>query len=334
MKRCRRFLAILLCFSMVWIPVSANGMGTTVLLEQLAEEHIQKTVNGNEVTYSNLQGFIAEAVEQFPDLDSLELAKFTMTYTNLSGVDTLPNEEILGILEAQEITSVTQHFAVDDEGVIHEVNPLQIVPYWTSSDGMVEITTSVIRGGTNYNGYREYTVSADLNWLNMPLQKIKDTLAIAYTGAYDSTKTIVGSYTWSGNCGVCGNNYSVFNRDIYGNDDYVQNDPKLEIDTSQLNAIGIKFEFEGYPCFHTIANQTHDYTEDTQISAHLNFHILVDSLGEVRSAYAHPFVGLGRVSIGASVGFSDGKLQLAPQFNFEGILAANQYTAVPMTVQP
>lgn len=338
MKKVKKTLAMLICLALMCMSVSAQGTPTENLLTPLAEAYITITETSSsnattEIVYSGLQEFYSTVHELYPFVSDLELAQFTMTYTGLDEYELNSEEQILEMLDFYSVTTNTEYVAISEDGECRAVSQEEMISplaTWNSSDGYMKIDTTAADKGKNPQGYKQYVITAKATWLKFTLFRLTDTFAITYGGVFDDSHIVSSTFTHNGKCSICGKTVTHFCQEEYNSAGGNVNDPGIELDFAQANAVGVKFDLQELSCIHSVDGNLVNGLVDKTMYTTLQARILVPSLTEVRAAYAHKTIGISDISISGNIS-GDG---VAPSFNIGIGITASKYSAAPVTLYP
>lgn len=336
-------LATLMCVSLI-TPAFADASPT---LESLAEQYVTKTSENSKVVYGNLQSFYAAVHNELPDISDMELASFIFLYMQPGEYDLLCGLSEYSILEYLTYHSFSKETAVLQIDSNGNISPLAIPDFQqfpdptnllspmgisTTNDGYLQFNTTKAQGALTSNG-RRYTLTAKATWLQYPINRHSDTLAIVYGGTADDSIVWEGQHYQKSICSHCGSNKIVNENISYG--PIVVGGPPTDIETSdvlhfdyeQNSAIGIKCDLQTLQCKHTVNKNEQDYAEETSLYSYLKIAVLVENTTETRTAYAHTYISLD-VDISGSI--SDGSV--SPSFSPDLLVNMKKYTAPPLTL--
>lgn len=330
----KRFTSLFLALAMV-LGLSGQAFAvepSEINLEALAEEYIIKTPEitddgaREEIKYEGLQNFFIEAKRQYPTMSDLELAQFTMTYTHSDSDTHLPDEIVLEILDAREITTTNLYVLVHENGTDELVSPNQmIVPYGdsTSDDGYMRLTTSKTKNG-KVDGATDYTLSVKATWLKYPAFRMTDTLAISYSGANNDKASKYAYWMQTGKCKICSKNLNVLHEYTKTANGTEKRDSGINVDYSEKHVINCWFDLSTPYCPHG----TSDGATDTGMEAYLLTHVLVDKLEEAQFDYAHKKFDIEKVTFLVDIG--PGGLEVT--MDIDGGIKVERYSGEPVAL--
>ena len=264
-------------------------------LELLADELVQisYSINPLSTTFTEIDVFVDEAHERYPDMTELELALFVMEYT-LQDPAGLSEEMILRHLEYDNITTSVEYVYVNENGesVSSEYDALPYATYH-STDGYMKIETSyTYRYTSGANKY--YSVWARATWLKFSPVHWTDAFCLSkYNAIRDSSFGYYASVSQTFECRTCGETTDNY-RSVTNNS---RVDDDLEIQISNGVPYIVFDHTEAY-CDNCSSNAI---CLDEYFSAYLNYSIYNNTNMEIFASYAHQTIGVNTGELDVSI---------------------------------
>lgn len=316
---------------------AANESDNEHDLQRLANSAINIVCNESisQTTYGNIEAFIEIVHSEQLDVSDLDLAKFLFTYTK-QGYENLPDEIIVQILSAKEITIASEYIKVDENGNSHSASEQEVQnalteealsclsavdSTWTSSNGYMQIQTTYWR--TRTSGMSTYyTIAAKARWLKMPVCFFEDVLAIGHAATFDSSVKEFGYRYQTNTC--CGTKFLHNNSTNFSHS-------SLTLDYPEVNGAALKFKLYS-PFLKKCGGHIPHIQGCDSIESYLMYGIVHTGTTSfnIRSAYAHEKVAIGSVDVSFSVSQSDKSIGIG--FSLVGFM--DDYNARPVTIQP
>lgn len=316
---------------------ATNESNNELDLQKLANSVISIVCNESvsQTTYGNIEAFIEIVHSEQLDVSDLDLAKFLFIYTK-QGYENLPDEIIVQILSAKEITTASEYIKVDENGHSHSASEQEVQmalteealsclravdDTWTSSNGYMQIQTTYWR--TRTSGMSTYyTIAAKARWLKMPVCYFEDVLAIGHAATFDSSVKEFGYRNQSNFC--CGSEFKYNNTTDFPHS-------SLTLDYPEINGAALRFKLYS-PFLKKCGGHIPHVQYSRFIESYLMYGIVYTGTApfNIRSAYAHKKIAVGSIDVSFSVSKSDQSVGIG--FSLVGLM--DDYNARPITIYP
>lgn len=297
-KKMLSILVILSIVSSISLPIYASDTTFTSLnyLQDVANDvvHVTSRVEDSGAvvyTYTEIDKFVEEVHEIYPNIDDLEIAKALLSFANVDSND-LSNERILDFIKYNNFSISQEQILLLDDGTTFHTTKGDPIPAstWHSSDGYMTIITSY-RYDKTVDGEDYFVVSADASWDKFPLMRLEDTFVLGTNAVFDDSYSETGSANQTFYCGNHGK-YTEIN-------EYV----------SKRNTVSgdLKLEYENFVPLIRYNSRTpycssgdSDYSNDRNFSLSISYRIISDGSANIQAAYAHKLVGPANISVSIS----------------------------------
>lgn len=310
-------LSLIICSS---IPALADDSSVNLLIlaDQIIQTNTYEDENSNIMTdYTDIDLYIDQVHEQFPDISDYELAISIYEYTGQEYAG-LPESIILDILDLNNISTTSTYITVDQNGTSQTYSS-DAVPYavWNSSDGYMKITTNYSLLSTS-GSEKHYQVWAIANWIKYPAMALQDAFVLGTNGTFDDSYEEFASVNQTFKCTVgCQYPYTYLNRGV---------------SPTSLTDGDLQLEYKNYvPVIHFIpyspkCSNCQGPASDEFFMAYIRYGVVTNKSVNIQAGYAHKTLGIGDISVGIDA-------TGLPSFSISPAGLISEYIARPVTIQ-
>lgn len=291
-------LALCLCFALTTPALASEN--AEIDLYEIANSTVQVTEAVQEsgavvTTFENLNGFVEEVRNNHLEISDIDLAKFIMEFTEQNS-EGLPENEILDMLEYDNISTSNVYLLVDEQGMVEELSKeealIAMAADWTSTDGVMQITTSSTK--TKTSGSQKYfTVWAHATWLKINVNKMSDVFVLGTNAFFNDAFTEQGNVNQTF---VCQNGCSR------------QTTRYRSVNANSTVDADLVMNYDNFvPCLYFDNIDTRcDYCTSgssakcTSFSAYIKYGIIAEGTANIQAAYGHKTFGFGNISVAIS----------------------------------
>lgn len=289
----------ILCFSLntyvstdVWAAESIDDELYEMASSIVGIEESVQASGAVVTTYDNLNAFVDNVRNQDLAVSDLELARFIMEFTEQSS-DGLQDEQILEMLEYDNISTSNVYLIRDTNGEVEEISKdealIATADDWTSSDGVMKITTSFTK--TNTDGSTKYfTVWANATWLKISVNKMADVFILGTNGVFNDAFTEQGNVNQVFECKNGCSKQTKRYRSVNANSTL---DGDLSMDYDSFVPC-LRFESIDTRCDYCTNGSS---AECTTYNAYIKYGVIANGTANIQAAYGHKTFGPASIGV-------------------------------------